>query len=317
MSHFTVLVIGPNPEEQLAPFHEFECTGINDQYVTDVDITDKVLLRVAGKGEYQHGSETLDEALDYWGLGDRIVEDEGEVDTSSDHKYGYAIVKDGVLIKAVNRTNENAHWDWYLVGGRWTGFFKLKAGAVGELGRPGLMTPVPSNGRADQLTLGDIDVEGMRLDAAKEAGERWDLLASVMGNPMPTIRPWADYVDEPTLTWNERREAYHAQAPLVALENFRRTNHDSPLYKEQVELLSWLVYEDYMVSREAYAERFANSAMSTYAVVKDGQWYECGKMGWWGMALDEKDKEAWGLEFAKLIDGLPLDTQLTLVDCHI
>ncbi len=27
MSHFTVLVVGDNVEEQLAPFHEFECTG--------------------------------------------------------------------------------------------------------------------------------------------------------------------------------------------------------------------------------------------------------------------------------------------------
>jgi hypothetical protein len=39
MSHFTVLVIGDNPEEQLAPFHEFECTGYNDQYVQDIDMT--------------------------------------------------------------------------------------------------------------------------------------------------------------------------------------------------------------------------------------------------------------------------------------
>lgn len=39
MSHFTVLVIGDNPEEQLAPFHEFECTGLDDQYVIDMDET--------------------------------------------------------------------------------------------------------------------------------------------------------------------------------------------------------------------------------------------------------------------------------------
>lgn len=35
MSHFTVLVIGPNYEEQLAPYHEFECTGCDDEYVQD------------------------------------------------------------------------------------------------------------------------------------------------------------------------------------------------------------------------------------------------------------------------------------------
>ena len=41
MSHFAVLVIGAHPEQQLAPFHEFECTGKNDQYVQDTDVTDE------------------------------------------------------------------------------------------------------------------------------------------------------------------------------------------------------------------------------------------------------------------------------------
>jgi hypothetical protein len=40
-------------------------------------------------------------------------------------------------------------------------------------------------------------------------------------------------------------------------------------------------------------------------------------MGWWGMASDEIDKDDWDAQFAKLIDGLPEDTILTVVDCHI
>ncbi len=39
MSHFAVLVIGENAEQQLAPYHEFECTGVNDQYIQDLDVT--------------------------------------------------------------------------------------------------------------------------------------------------------------------------------------------------------------------------------------------------------------------------------------
>lgn len=37
--HFTVLVIGPNYEEQLQAFHEFECTGFNDKYIQEIDVT--------------------------------------------------------------------------------------------------------------------------------------------------------------------------------------------------------------------------------------------------------------------------------------
>lgn len=43
MSHFSVMVIGPNVEAQLAPYHEFECTGKSDQYVQNVDETAEVL----------------------------------------------------------------------------------------------------------------------------------------------------------------------------------------------------------------------------------------------------------------------------------
>lgn len=40
MSHFAVLVAGKDPEALLAPFHEFECTGQDDEYVKDIDITE-------------------------------------------------------------------------------------------------------------------------------------------------------------------------------------------------------------------------------------------------------------------------------------
>jgi len=44
MSHFAVLVVGENVDEQLAPYHEFESTGENDQYVVDVDKTEEARL---------------------------------------------------------------------------------------------------------------------------------------------------------------------------------------------------------------------------------------------------------------------------------
>jgi hypothetical protein len=58
-------------------------------------------------------------------------------------------------------------------------------------------------------------------------------------------------------------------------------------------------------------------ALRTFAVVKDGNWYERGKMGWWAVVFDEKDEEAWDYEFTKLIQNLDLDTWLSIVDCHI
>jgi hypothetical protein len=52
----------------------------------------------------------------------------------------------------------------------------------------------------------------------------------------------------------------------------------------------------------------------TFAVVKDGKWYESGE---WGCVANKKAEDLWESEFGKLLDGLPDDTLLTIVDCHI
>lgn len=49
----------------------------------------------------------------------------------------------------------------------------------------------------------------------------------------------------------------------------------------------------------------------------NGEWYEKGKMGWWGVVQDEKDPNQWYEEFHKLFDALPDDTLVSIVDCHI
>ena len=68
-------------------------------------------------------------------------------------------------------------------------------------------------------------------------------------------------------------------------------------------------------TEEQYIER--RTRFTTFAVVKDGEWYERGKMGWWAGVSDEKDRTAWQDEFDKLVKGLTDDTLLTLVDYHI
>lgn len=55
----------------------------------------------------------------------------------------------------------------------------------------------------------------------------------------------------------------------------------------------------------------------SFAVVKDGEWFERGEMGWWGVIADEKDPEEWDKQFAQLLKDLPPTAWLTVVDCHI
>ena len=61
MSHFAVMVITEaQPTEEvlsrvLAPWHEFECTGTNDEYVVDLDITEEYRSRYMGSRLKEEG----------------------------------------------------------------------------------------------------------------------------------------------------------------------------------------------------------------------------------------------------------------------
>lgn len=307
MSHFTVLVIGPDPEAQLAPYHEFECTGVDDQYVIDVDITEEVKEQIASaRAEGQSDAEALQDGLEYHGLIDeRVVEDETEVERDGAHKYGFAVVRDGELIKAVNRTNPNKKWDWHELGGRWTGFFALKMGGAGVSGRPGLMTKANIDPtRADAALKRDIDFDAMRDMAELKARARYAHFHEVIkGCPFPgTFKDFVTLVNE---DYDQARKMYWAQPAMQAL---LAVPGEFPGRAEP---------EDYAVTADEYARRARAKACSTFAVVKDGKWYERGSMGWWGCVSDEMDDDEWLTEFNRAIDDTPDDTLFSIFDCHI
>ena len=40
-------------------------------------------------------------------------------------------------------------------------------------------------------------------------------------------------------------------------------------------------------------------------------------MGWFGIGSDEKDELTWEEEFKKILDSVPHNERITIVDCHI
>lgn len=59
----------------------------------------------------------------------------------------------------------------------------------------------------------------------------------------------------------------------------------------------------------------AAPAMSSFAVLLDGKWYERGEMGWWACVSNERDD--WDAEFDKLFASLRDDQWIAVLDCHI
>lgn len=384
MSHFTVLVIGPDYDKQLAPFHEYECTGHDDEFVIDVDETEKYrkewetntrTMARTPDGKYTSpyenqfyrdptpeeqekmgpgrihglgGGHGLSWDSRDWGDGKGyrtkihyIPEGYEEVEMlhkdimsfrdflgdyhdfsivldghvlSKDEKYRYALVdKDGNVLKVIRRTNPNSKWDWYVMGGRWSGFFKPKAGRRGTLGKPGSFDNVPEKGYVDQAIKGDIDFDGMRDDAAERAGKQYDKVHAVIAGR--TVLPWSHFYDAMPEESNRTREDWDA-----AREGYRNQEVVLDLNSSKDDDVRWATFdglESYLVPREQYIQTARNGAGATFAVIHNGQWYQRGEMGWWGSVSDEKDMNTWYREFSALMDTVPDDALLTMVDCHI
>lgn len=317
MSHFTVLVIGRNPEEQLAPFNE-DYSQLPKESLTFVDQEEEF------RKEYENeGSMMVNVDGKYVYPWDEQFRNPGSFGTGSDtHTVPPHLEKEHVPHKSRFATfeefcsqynsaerdeetghygywkNEKAKWDWYQLGGRWAGFFKLKPGQTGNLGDYGTFDNAPKDFTADQAFKFSIDFQGMRDEKAKEALQRYQEVMSI-ANGTPEHKTWEEVRAElPNV--DDARRKYGNQQRIQVL----RANG---------------VYEadDFKVSQEVYIKQAYDRAITTFAVLKDGEWFSKGSMGWWGIVTDEKEQNKWNEEFNKMIERLPDDALLSVYDCHI
>lgn len=120
MSHFCMWAVTKTDNEEalekvMQPYHEYECTGIEDEYVVQVDRTeDAIECYERLKDEYANAREFLEE----W-YGVEYIDHESEQAYKSSQ---YAIISDDEtkIIKYYEYTNPNAKWDWWVIGGRWS-----------------------------------------------------------------------------------------------------------------------------------------------------------------------------------------------------
>jgi hypothetical protein len=315
MSHFTVLVIGDDVEKQLQPYHEYECTGIEDEYVIDVDTTDEVKEYLErglfvgprkdnGKIDDQYYEEQANEYLTEWKKMTRLeyLQSKGltpeEIEEEIIDYTGFKKKEDGSWYR---HTNPNSKWDWWVIGGRWAGFFKMKPGGEGEVGRSGLFgTPPAEEGYVDVVKKKDIDFEGMLKESEDKAAKSYDEVYEVIKDT-PIAESWVS-IRERIKDIDEARKFYHKQERVVAASG---------------KLSPWINIDDYQVDRDVYIQREKNKTFSTYAIVKDSKWYAKGEMGWWAVSSNEVDQNDWNQKVMELIESVDDETLFTLVDCHI
>lgn len=166
MSHFPVLVItDQKPTEVLIagvlqPWHEFERTGIDDEYVVDVDKTEEALAKFAKAAETSVSAAMWISSHYGWPIAKKI--------SREDAKHGFIEVDDdGNVLRCVHRTNPNKKWDRWIIGGHWSGLLRLKESAApGPIYSGALASRVIGQPLATDIAIKrDLDVDAMRADA--------------------------------------------------------------------------------------------------------------------------------------------------------
>jgi hypothetical protein len=213
--------------------------------------------------------------------------------------------------------NPDSKWDWYAIGGRWTGYFPYKGKFARQVitGEPGLMTDQAKGGHCDGGPLSALDLAGLREAKATEARVLYGTyLKAIEGTP--PARSWKYFREQVSevggatgYTVDQARDEYHSQPrvqKLEATEEFRGWFSQDPI-------------EEFAIPEKLYVARRVAQAVPGYATLTaDGRWMAHGDMGWFGMSNDEESSRIGYWEVANAyIESLPETAWIIAVDCHI
>ncbi len=295
MSHFAVLVIGDNVEEQLTKYDE---NIVMPKYVkyTKEQLIEKEKQEIE---EYKNGTyaEYLADPVKYAENVNNenhlkyLREDFPKKLEMNDEEIYQSAIKYyepedlGPNGEVYSTYNPDSKWDWYEVGGRWAGTIAVKDGV--EIDEPNF-----SWGWRDE-DKDKVISEGYMTDSAYVKDIDFSKMHRTEEDYQSSIRYWELIVEgaEPKNEEEKERIKFSFYKPEFYLSRYK--------------------------NKETYAK--CRSSFSMWAVVKDGVWYEKGEMGWWAMSSETNDEAVdWEMNFFdRFIKDLPEDTLVTVVDCHI
>jgi hypothetical protein len=383
-------------ELALNPFHEFECTGMDNEFVQDIDklgerrqewesgtrtmvsLSDNSLVAITDDSLYHPPTEEervkigpvggigCDNGLSFyskdWGDGlgystrvRRIPEGASEVivpfreiwsfveymrdyvsipmvdgDDSpnliDEHKYGYFRVRGGDVVEVIDRTNPNAKWDWWSIGGRYGGtMIPLDRAEAIQRGVYGIGGPNDDQkaGGFDICRRGNLDLESMRTVRIEGRQQQWDslrdgLVAKGLAEDAIILhwRVFASKVDEISAAWKALDDGSRRWDYFATTTGEFRDAIDSGVPAAMTDMFSGLGIDENDPDITSWIQRVP--AITAYAfITEDGEWVERGKMGWFGMSSNEQPGSLWDDRVSAFVTALPEDRWLTSVDCHI
>lgn len=267
MSHFCLLVVTDEEPTKdslakvLQPYHEYECTGVVDEYVKEVDVTDK------HRKDYEKETRLMIKPIGEEGglrdyFGDEFYRDPTAQETAA-NKYmmGFG---------CGNGISWNSK-DWGDGRG-----YRTKVHFVPE-GYEKVEVPIKQT-----MTFGEYLIDWHSFEEAQA------------GCPYHENDRWVEFLA-------------NKQVGRV----IERTNPNAKWDW-------WTVggrYDGKLDGSNCKQKKDVECAVTSFALLWDGKWYERGEMGWFASVSNENDN--WAEDFKKLYDTIPGDKWLTVVDCHI
>lgn len=341
MSHFVVGVVTPPtfepPTESdlnpiLMPWHEYECTGYDNEYVKFVDDHDALLEDaqrvedsyfrdpVDGKIKSAHEDArfirkpTPEEHEEHYRDGGPIgyrydgsglvfmregVRDyslnpefergfsaldfhDGDLAAWAERK-GY-VIQDGRLGR---RTNPNAKWDYWCIGGRYGNRL------------PSNQFQVPD----DPDWLIKMKTEMVNSWVAENTAEIVKQLANDGG-----IDTFREFWDDPEFVACGRKINDFQNTDGRYSESFLKCVDRSLIFCWGADLAK--TFDEAVLGRIDPAD-----ANLFYAIVADGEWHGKGDMGWFG--CDSNVKDNWSAIENEILGKVEPGSWITVVDCHI
>lgn len=206
--------------------------------------------------------------------------------------------------------DDDRKWDWWQVGGRWTGYFPYRAEFANEVicGKPGPGASDAPARRCDGGPKRALDLGALREEKAVEARRAYaEFHALILGKPRG--KSWASFqadLDAGRITIGDARIQYHNQPAIQALNGTDFRFYDDPL-------------AEFGLPESLYIERAKAQAVPGWATITtDGRWMAPGTMGWFAMSDATEDSQIGYWEVANAyIESLPDDVCIIVVDCHI
>ncbi len=240
--------------------------------------------------------------------------------------------------------NPNAKWDWWMVGGRWSGDLRLRRGARrgdylrGERSWTNENEPIDW-GTCDGGRIRALDLAAMRTSAATKAVEDWNEYAVVVDGT-PQHLPWQVFTDRVDAQADQNRHHEFLDRAVKELEaadaawqasgyTLDKARADYVAQPRIAALRAHPAYQNFLFTwpedifehrdRDECAQFAGAKAVPGYALLTDdGRWIEPGRMGWWGRSTEtDASMDTYLAEANAYIDGLSPQMWLANVDCHI